>query len=78
MWILAIAGHQNTTTAGTGRERQECGGRGRSMVGEAGVWRERQYGTPSVTKIKSLFSGLGHIFPRGYKNARPYIPGAVS
>ena len=33
------------------------------------------YGTPSVTKIKSLFSGLGHIFPRGFKNARPYIPG---
>ena len=28
--------------AGVWRERQECGGRGRSVEGEAEVWRERQ------------------------------------
>ena len=27
---------------GVWRERQECGGRGRSVEGEGGVWRERQ------------------------------------
>ena len=40
--------------------------------------RARSYGTPFVTKIKSLYSGLDSVFPWGCKNARPYFPGAVS